>query len=129
MLLKKILNFNGINNVCEIATTIDDSFGESFDKVAKMLKLGYPGGPIVEKLAKDGNEDRFNFTIPLQNSPLIAFSYSGLKNAVRLAVLEEEKKEEIIEEWVVQHVIFCTVMMDFMKEEIPLYQKINQVIC
>ena len=71
-----------------VATTSDDSFGESFDKVAKMMNLGYPGGPVIEKLALDGDRKRYPFTIPLHQSPLIAFSYSGLKNAVRLAVLE-----------------------------------------
>lgn len=71
-----------------VATTSDDSFGESFDKVAKMMNLGYPGGPVIEKLAFDGDRKRYPFTIPLHQSPLIAFSYSGLKNAVRLAVLD-----------------------------------------
>jgi len=69
-----------------VASTMDDSFGESFDKVAKMMGLGYPGGPIIEKLAKDGDPLQFPFTVPLRQSPLIAFSYSGLKNSVRLAI-------------------------------------------
>ena len=72
---------------------MDDSFGESFDKVAKMMGLGYPGGPLIEKLAKEGDRTRFAYTIPLSQSPLIAFSYSGLKNAVRLS-LEKASKEE-----------------------------------
>ena len=73
---------------------MDDSFGESFDKVAKMMGLGYPGGPLIQELAKDGDRLKYNFTVPLHQSPLIAFSYSGLKNAVRLAVEEagEEKQ-------------------------------------
>nr|WP_246434431.1 tRNA (adenosine(37)-N6)-threonylcarbamoyltransferase complex transferase subunit TsaD [Nitrosophilus labii] len=70
------------------AKSMDDSFGESFDKVAKMLGLGYPGGPIIEKLAQKGDPHRFSFPIPLKNSPKIAFSYSGLKNAVRVAIEE-----------------------------------------
>jgi len=69
-----------------VATTMDDSFGESFDKVAKMMHLGYPGGPEIQKLGSSGNANTFNFTVPLWQSPLIAFSYSGLKNQVRLAV-------------------------------------------
>ncbi|MBH0305758.1 tRNA (adenosine(37)-N6)-threonylcarbamoyltransferase complex transferase subunit TsaD, partial [Helicobacter pylori] len=66
----------------------DDSFGESFDKVSKMLDLGYPGGPIVEKLALDyaHPNEPLMFPIPLKNSPNLAFSFSGLKNAVRLEV-------------------------------------------
>ncbi len=69
-----------------LATSMDDSVGESFDKVAKMMGLGYPGGPLIEVLAKEGDEDRFDLPVPLRNSPLIAFSLSGLKNAVRLEV-------------------------------------------
>lgn len=51
-----------------------------------MMGLGYPGGPLIQEMAKDGDRKKYNFTIPLSQSPLIAFSYSGLKNAVRLAV-------------------------------------------
>ncbi len=69
-----------------VATTMDDSYGESFDKVAKMMNLGYPGGPLIEQLSRDGDSSRFAFTVPLWQSPLIAFSYSGLKNQIRLAV-------------------------------------------
>lgn len=76
-----------------VATTMDDSYGESFDKVAKMMNLGYPGGPLIEKLARNGDATRFSFTVPLWQSPLIAFSYSGLKNQVRLAVEANETSE------------------------------------
>jgi N6-L-threonylcarbamoyladenine synthase len=69
-----------------LATTMDDSVGESFDKTAKMMGLGYPGGPVIERLAKAGDENRFALPVPLQNSPKIAFSLSGLKNAVRLTI-------------------------------------------
>jgi len=69
-----------------LATSMDDSVGESFDKCAKMMGLGYPGGPLIEALALKGDENRFDLPIPLRNSPLIAFSLSGLKNAVRLKV-------------------------------------------
>ena len=74
-----------------LATSLDDSVGESFDKCAKMMDLGYPGGPVIETLALKGDEERFDFPVPLRNSPLIAFSLSGLKNAVRLQV--ERSKE------------------------------------
>lgn len=71
-----------------VMRTMDDSFGESFDKTAKMMGLGYPGGPLIEALAKTGDRDRYPFPIPLQKRGELAFSYSGLKNAVRLAVEE-----------------------------------------
>jgi len=81
-----ILRVRAIDDMEILATSMDDSVGESFDKTAKMMGLGYPGGPIIEQLAREGDEDRFDLPVPLRNSPLIAFSLSGLKNAVRLAV-------------------------------------------
>jgi len=89
----QVMEVKSLSEIETVAKSMDDSFGESFDKVAKMMGLGYPGGPLIEKLAKDGDRLKHNFTVPLHQSPLIAFSYSGLKNAVRLAVLEEEKQE------------------------------------
>ncbi|MCF6201848.1 MAG: tRNA (adenosine(37)-N6)-threonylcarbamoyltransferase complex transferase subunit TsaD, partial [Hydrogenimonas sp.] len=77
-----------------VAATMDDSFGESFDKTAKMMGLGYPGGPLVERLAAKGDPERFKMPIPLLHSPKIAFSYSGIKNAVRLLVEEHSPLDE-----------------------------------
>ena len=90
----QVMEVKSLKEIQTVAKSMDDSFGESFDKVAKMMGLGYPGGPLIEKLAMNGDRLAHNFTVPLHQSPLIAFSYSGLKNAVRLAVLEEEKKEK-----------------------------------
>ncbi len=67
-----------------LGTTIDDALGEVFDKTAKMLGLAYPGGPEVEKRAKNGDENRFNFPKPLLKEKRLDFSFSGLKTAVRL---------------------------------------------
>jgi len=82
----QVIEVNGLDDMQTVARTGDDSFGESFDKCAKMMGLGYPGGPVIEKLASGGDEKRYDFTVPLSRSPRIEFSYSGLKNAVRLAV-------------------------------------------
>lgn len=82
----QIIRVESLEKMTILATSIDDSVGESFDKTAKMMGLGYPGGPIIEQLARQGDENRFDFPVPLRNSPLIAFSLSGLKNAVRLAI-------------------------------------------
>ncbi|HIP62233.1 MAG TPA: tRNA (adenosine(37)-N6)-threonylcarbamoyltransferase complex transferase subunit TsaD [Sulfurovum sp.] len=82
----QIIKVQNFQHMEILATSIDDSVGESFDKCAKMMGLGYPGGPIIEKLALGGDEDRFDLPVPLRNSPLIAFSLSGLKNAVRLQI-------------------------------------------
>ncbi len=65
-----------------IGETRDDAAGEAFDKVAKLLGLGYPGGPMVEKLATKGNPLRFNLPRPMINSKNFDFSFSGLKTAV-----------------------------------------------
>ncbi|PHS58751.1 MAG: tRNA (adenosine(37)-N6)-threonylcarbamoyltransferase complex transferase subunit TsaD [Sulfurimonas sp.] len=89
----QVMEVKGLEDIKTVARSMDDSFGESFDKVAKMMGLGYPGGPLIEKLAKHGDRKKFNFTIPLSQSPLIAFSYSGLKNAVRLAIEKSNKDD------------------------------------
>jgi len=82
----QVMEVKSLREIETVAKSMDDSFGESFDKVAKMMGLGYPGGPAIQELAKEGDRLKYNFTVPLHQSPLIAFSYSGLKNAVRLAV-------------------------------------------
>lgn len=66
----------------KIGQTLDDSIGEAFDKVSNMMGLGYPGGPIIEMLAKRGSQDTYKFPIPMINSKDLNFSYSGLKTAV-----------------------------------------------
>lgn len=98
----QVIEANSLNDMQILAKTLDDSFGESFDKVSKMLNLAYPGGPIIEKYAKNGDENRFSLPIPLSQSPKIEFSYSGLKNAVRLEIeklertnLSEQDKNDI----------------------------------
>lgn len=81
-----ILEAKNHNNIKIIASTLDDSFGEAFDKVAKMLSLGYPGGPIVEQYALNAKQKNIAFPVPLKDSKALSFSFSGLKNAVRLYI-------------------------------------------
>jgi len=71
-----------------LARTRDDAAGEAFDKVAKMLGLGYPGGPIIEKLAREGNSTAVNFSLPRMGDGSADFSFSGLKTAVTKHVRE-----------------------------------------
>ncbi len=66
-----------------LGTTLDDALGEAFDKTAKLMNLGYPGGPQVEAWAKKGDPKRFKFPTPMQGRPEPHFSFSGLKTAVR----------------------------------------------
>ena len=79
----QILIVKNVGEFERLGTTIDDAAGEAFDKVAKMLGLGYPGGPIIEKMAELGDETRFVLPRPLYNSPDCNLSFSGLKTAVR----------------------------------------------
>ncbi len=65
-----------------LGETLDDAAGEAFDKVARLLKLGYPGGPGIEKIALSGDPKRFNLPRPMLNSDNFDFSFSGLKTAV-----------------------------------------------
>ncbi|HVQ40092.1 MAG TPA: tRNA (adenosine(37)-N6)-threonylcarbamoyltransferase complex transferase subunit TsaD [Pyrinomonadaceae bacterium] len=71
-----------------IARTRDDAAGEAFDKVAKMLGLGYPGGPVIERLAKEGNPKAVKFSVPRMGDGSPDFSFSGLKTAVTKHVRE-----------------------------------------
>lgn len=76
----------GVGRYHRLGTTIDDALGEAFDKVAKLLGLGYPGGPQVEVQARKGDPRRFAFPRPLKGRKDCNFSFSGLKTAVREAV-------------------------------------------
>ena len=83
-----------------IGQSQDDAVGEAFDKVAKLLELGYPGGPPLEKIALDGNPDAYDFPRPMINSDNLDMSLSGLKTAVLYTVkkiesLDESKKADI----------------------------------
>jgi len=90
----QLLHVKNLEHITLLATTMDDSFGESFDKVGKMLGLAYPAGPLIEAYAQKGDARRFDFTIPLRGSRECAFSYSGLKNQVRLCIEAQENLDE-----------------------------------
>ncbi len=78
----QLLVVKGVGDYERLGTTIDDAAGEAFDKTAKILGLGYPGGPAVEKAAAQGDPNRFKFPRPLKGKPGSNFSFSGLKTAV-----------------------------------------------
>ena len=92
----QILVVKGVGEYERLGTTIDDAVGEAFDKVAKMLNLGYPGGPIIEKMAAVGDEKRFSLPRPLINSGDCNLSFSGLKTAVR-KIIESYSGDGIVE--------------------------------
>jgi N6-L-threonylcarbamoyladenine synthase len=77
-----------------LGRTIDDAAGEAFDKVARLLHLGFPGGPVIERVAKDGNPNAFPLPRALP-ADRFDFSFSGLKTAVLRLVRELEKKGDV----------------------------------
>lgn len=80
----QILAVRAVGDYIRLGTTVDDAIGEAFDKTAKLLGLGYPGGPRVEHIAQFGDASRFPLPRPMQGRPDADFSFSGLKTALRL---------------------------------------------
>jgi N6-L-threonylcarbamoyladenine synthase len=89
----QILSVEGVGRFRRLATTIDDALGEAFDKTAKLLGLGYPGGPAVERLAAQGDAKKVPLPRPLVGSGEPHFSFAGLKSAVMRARQALEKEQ------------------------------------
>ncbi|MBB4211261.1 O-sialoglycoprotein endopeptidase [Rhodothalassium salexigens DSM 2132] len=79
----QILVVEGVGRYRRLGSTIDDAVGEAFDKTAKLMGLGYPGGPAVERLAAAGDPTRFDLPRPFVGDRSLNFSFSGLKSALR----------------------------------------------
>jgi len=105
----QILEVLGVGHYGRLATTIDDAAGEAFDKAAKLLGLSYPGGPAVERLAKEGNPGAVPLPRPLVGSGEPHFSFAGLKAAVQRAVASGEFRPADIAASFQQAVIDCLV--------------------
>jgi len=85
-----------------IGKTLDDAAGEAFDKVAKMLDLGYPGGPIIEELARQGNPQKYDLPIPMARHKSLNFSFSGLKTACLYKIRqipEDDKNRQFLQDF------------------------------
>jgi len=82
----QIVDVRGPGQYTILGTTLDDAVGEAFDKTAKLLGLGYPGGPAIEAVAGSRRGERFNYPRPMTNRPGLDFSFSGLKTAVATSV-------------------------------------------
>jgi N6-L-threonylcarbamoyladenine synthase len=80
----QVLGVRGVGDYLRLGGTVDDAIGEAFDKTAKLLGLGYPGGPLVEKEAANGDPKRFSLPRPMSGRHNADFSLSGLKTALRL---------------------------------------------
>ena len=81
-----IIDVEAFNKYKILGQSRDDAVGEAFDKVAKLIGLGYPGGPEIEKISKNGDPKKFDFPQPMLHSPNYDFSFSGLKTAVLYTV-------------------------------------------
>jgi N6-L-threonylcarbamoyladenine synthase len=79
----QLLVCSGVGRYTRLGTTLDDAAGEAFDKAAKLIGLGYPGGPAIEAAAQDGDPTAFVLPRPMKGRPGCDFSFSGLKTAVR----------------------------------------------
>jgi N6-L-threonylcarbamoyladenine synthase len=82
----QLLLVEAVGRYQRLGATLDDALGEAYDKAAKMLNLGYPGGPAVERAARTGDPQAFHFPRPMMGKPNCHFSFSGLKTALRRAI-------------------------------------------
>ena len=89
-----LVQVNGIGEYQLMGQSLDDAAGEAFDKTAKLLGLGYPGGPAVAHLAKQGNPTRFKFPRPMTDRPGLDFSFSGLKTFTRNTFETTDQSEQ-----------------------------------
>ena len=92
-----LIDVQGLGHYELLGTTLDDAAGEAFDKTAKLLDLGYPGGPAIARLAETGNDSAIELPRPMLNKPGFDFSFSGLKTAVMLEVRKAEEAGAIDE--------------------------------
>jgi N6-L-threonylcarbamoyladenine synthase len=105
----QLLEVRGVGDYRRLATTIDDAAGEAFDKAAKLLGLPYPGGPAIERLAKEGNLEAVPLPRPLVGSGEPHFSFAGLKSAVQRAVASGDHSSADIAASFQQAVVDCLV--------------------
>ena len=105
----QLLEVRGVGDYRRLATTIDDAAGEAFDKAAKLLGLGYPGGPAIEALAKDGDPAAVPLPRPLVGTKEPHFSFAGLKSAVQRAVTSADYRPEDVAASFQQAVVDCFV--------------------
>ncbi len=122
----QILRVDGVGRYKRLATTIDDALGEAFDKTAKILGLGYPGGPQVEKLALQGDPEAVALPRPLVGSGEPHFSFAGLKSAVLRAHESGEHSDADIAASFQQAAVDC--LIDRLKIALGKMGKLNALV-
>jgi N6-L-threonylcarbamoyladenine synthase len=120
----------GVGRYHRLGTTIDDALGEAFDKVAKLVGLGYPGGPQVEALARSGDPQRFHFPRPLKGRKDCNFSFSGLKTSVRetvndLGVLSDQDVADVCASF---EAAVAETMADRLRMAVNLFRDAHPVV-
>ena len=90
----QLVDVQGVGSYRILGDSVDDAAGEAFDKTAKMLGLGYPGGPLLSSLAKEGNPKRFRFPRPMTDRPGLDFSFSGLKTHTLVTLEHSERSSQ-----------------------------------
>jgi N6-L-threonylcarbamoyladenine synthase len=128
----QLLAIEGVGQYRRLGTTIDDAAGEAFDKTAKLLGLGYPGGPAVEQAATKGTAGRFSLPRPLIRADNCNFSFSGLKTAVRRQV-ETLKAEGKLDDGTVADIAaefqaaVCDCLADRSKRAMALFRGTQKI--
>ncbi len=122
----QILLVEGVGKFRRLATTIDDALGEAFDKSAKLLGLGYPGGPAMERLALEGNPKAVPLPRPLKGSDEPHFSFAGLKSAVMRAKESGEYADADIAASFQQAAIDC--LIDRARRALDTVGKVNALV-
>ncbi len=117
------LSVEAPGNYLVLGQSIDDAMGEAFDKTGRLLGLGYPGGPEIEKFAKNGDPHRFKFPQPLKGRDNCNFSFSGLKTSVRqtaekLSSLNYQDKADIAASF---QLTICNIIEERLKKAIDVY--------
>lgn len=97
----------GIGQYTILGESIDDAVGEAFDKTAKILGLGYPGGPAISRVAEQGDPTRFSFPRPMTNRPGLDFSYSGLKTAALTIVKKQAASSQGLDQQAVADIAYA----------------------
>ena len=117
----EIVYIKSIGEYEKLGQTLDDAAGEAFDKVGRVLNLGYPGGPVVSEFAKRGKQGVITFTTPMKNSKDLNFSYSGIKTAALYKTKELREKGIAEREWIYD---FCRGFVDAIIDSVVIKLKL-----